>query len=238
MISMNAYMRWGTVLLGAAALCACTGTTADTATGDGGADSSIASDASGGTDAAKDAASTYDAGADVYVGNDAAQQPDAAATNHRPDDSQCTAPRAAGNCALPMGVGACTNDSECTDGGANGRCTENMGGAQFCSCTYDTCVHDTDCPMNQLCVCHDSAYNGGGNVCMPGNCRVDYDCGGFDCSPTHGTTGCGGVTGYYCHTARDTCVNDSDCADAGSLDVCAFSMTTNRWECGPELLCP
>lgn len=62
-------------------------------------------------------------------------------------------------------------------------------------------------------------------MCMPGNCRVDSDCesGGGYCSPSQnaglfvcsdgcsGTCG-GGLTGYYCHTAADECVNDCDCA--------------------------
>jgi hypothetical protein len=71
---------------------------------------------------------------------------------------------------------------------------------------------------------------------MPGNCRVDSDCGanGY-CSPTAGG-GCGGVSGYYCHTAEDTCVNDSDCQMNGP-DVCEYSTGDGRWECVEEELC-
>jgi len=128
-------------------------------------------------------------------------------------------------------------DSQCTTG-TNGRCIESTGGALFCSCTYDTCSVDTDCMSGQLCVCHGSAFtNGAGNTCMTGNCRVDSDCGtnGY-CSPSHGTVGCGGISGYYCHTKSDTCVNDADCTGQG-LDVCAWSTTDDRWECQRELLC-
>jgi len=99
-------------------------------------------------------------------------------------------------------------------------------------------VHDTDCKTGELCVCHGSAYTDGqGNTCMPGNCRVDSDCGtaGF-CSPSHGTSGCGGVTGYYCHTVADTCTNDSDCSGS-PIDVCAWSAKQSRWTCQRSLLC-
>jgi hypothetical protein len=151
-------------------------------------------------------------------------------TYHRPNDSQCgtTAPK--GNCMVGLG---CMNDGQCTDGGPSGRCIQNNGGAAECVCSYDTCLHDTDCPTGQLCVCHGSGYSDGyGNTCMPGNCRVDSDCGadGY-CSPSHGTSGCGEVTGYYCHTSRDTCTNDNECGSMGSFDVCAWSESDKRWEC-------
>jgi hypothetical protein len=157
--------------------------------------------------------------------------------NHRPDDSQCSQPAAAGNCMLAMGF-QCSKDSQCT-AGTNGRCVENFGGVLTCQCTYDTCVHDTDCMAGDLCVCHGSAYTGGdGNTCMMGNCRVDSDCGakGY-CSPSHGTSGCGGVTGYYCHTATDQCVDDTDCQGGQGPEVCAWSTASSRWQCQMELLC-
>jgi hypothetical protein len=127
-------------------------------------------------------------------------------------------------------------DSMCTSG-SNGRCIETTGGALTCFCSYDQCAKDADCPAGQLCVCHGSAFTfGGGNTCLMSNCRIDSDCGanGY-CSPSHGTNGCGGVTGYYCRTAHDLCVEDSDC---GSAKVCAWSDANSRWECQQELLCP
>jgi hypothetical protein len=159
--------------------------------------------------------------------------------NHRPDDSACSSPAPAGNCSISGGVGACHMDSQCTTG-SNGRCVMNMGGAIFCRCTYDTCVHDTDCPTGQTCACHGTAYTGGnGNTCTAGNCRVDSDCGaGGYCSPSHATAGCGGIAGYYCHTAADTCTNDTECTGSGGPMVCAFSTMTSHWSCVTELLCP
>ncbi len=66
---------------------------------------------------------------------------------------------------------------------------------------------------------------------MPGNCRVDSDCGanGF-CSPTATSDGCGEVAGYYCHTAADSCTNDSDCEGVDSME-CIWVDGDSRWEC-------
>ena len=157
--------------------------------------------------------------------------------DHRPDDSLCLQPASPGSCSASVGIGQCSKDSDCTSGNA-GRCQNSAGGPAGCYCEYDTCASDSSCPSGQLCVCHGSAYaEGAGNTCMPGNCRVDSDCGadGY-CSPAHGTTGCGGVGGYYCHTSADECVNDSDCTGQG-LDVCTWSSSANRWECQMEQLC-
>jgi hypothetical protein len=159
-------------------------------------------------------------------------------TNHRPNDDQCATSPAPGTCNEMTGGGAmCSADTDCT-AGTNGRCVESTGGALFCSCTYDTCSTDSDCMTGDLCVCHGSAYTGGeGNTCLPGNCRVDSDCGanGY-CSPSEGSGDCGGISGYYCHTSSDTCVNDSDCTQQGA-DVCEWSATDSRWECTMQLLC-
>jgi hypothetical protein len=72
---------------------------------------------------------------------------------------------------------------------------------------------------------------------VPGNCRVDADCGpGGYCSPTV-DSGCGsfyGVQGYYCHTPADECVNDRDCPGYGTPEApyCAYSTTVGHWVCG------
>jgi Cys-rich repeat protein len=101
------------------------------------------------------------------------------------------------------------------------------------------CSDDAACPSGETCACHGSAYSSGGNTCVPGNCRVDSDCGaGGYCSPTEDVMSCGGVGGYYCHTAQDRCVNDSDCADGGFPDVCAYSTSAGYWECAQQSLCP
>jgi hypothetical protein len=156
--------------------------------------------------------------------------------NHRADDSQCAGSPPPGNCPESIPMDVCSHDTDCTTG-TNGRCVESGGGALDCSCTYDTCATDNDCPKGQLCACHGSPYTeSAGNTCMPGNCRVDADCGASGyCSPSEGG-GCGSLGGYYCHTPSDQCVNDSDCS-GGGLDVCEWSSTDARWECQMELLC-
>ncbi len=189
-----------------------------------------------------DAGTTVDAGAPADAGTaaDAGTPPIDAGGRvpmyHRPDDSQCSAPAPAGNCSFGGGgSGMCSSDSDCT-GGVDGRCNMNLGGAVFCRCTYDTCVHDTDCPTGQTCACHGAAFHTDGNTCIAGNCRVDSDCGaGGYCSPTTG--GCGGLAGYYCHTASDDCIDDSDCGSTAT-HVCQYSTTDGRWECMMRLLCP
>lgn len=219
----------------AAAACGCGGSTAGGSSGNGvtSGDASIDASAQGDSgvgesgavdSAASDAsdATTFDGGGRVPI-------------NHRADDSQCGKPAPAGDCTLQQA--SCTQDGQCTSG-TNGRCIQTMGGALTCLCTYDTCAHDSDCPTGKLCVCHGSAYTGGaGNTCIEGNCRVDSDCGaGKYCSPSHGTSGCGGVTGYYCHTAQDQCIDDADCG--GGVNVCAWSIANSRWTCQQEQLCP
>jgi hypothetical protein len=72
---------------------------------------------------------------------------------------------------------------------------------------------------------------------MSGNCRVDSDCAGGYCSPSPGL--CGTATGYYCHTAKDTCVNDSDCGKPSTSfeNLCAWSAADGRWECTMMPIC-
>jgi hypothetical protein len=141
---------------------------------------------------------------------------------------------------LQGGNGVCSTDADCADAGPNGRCDMSTGGgAQRCFCASDMCADDSTCPSGQTCACHGSAYLGQGNTCVPGNCRVDSDCGtGGYCSPSRGSGNCGGIVGYYCHTAQDKCVNDSDCADAGGAFACDWSPTAGYWKCSMLELCP
>lgn len=137
------------------------------------------------------------------------------------------------------GQGECSTDAQCTMG-SMGRCVESGFGAQFCRCTYDTCVHDTDCGGGTTCACHGSPYTfNTGNTCVQGNCRVDSDCGaGGYCSPSYDTSQCGGLLGYYCHTAADQCIDDTDCPSNNGPPVCVYSMTNSRWQCDTQKLCP
>jgi hypothetical protein len=89
-------------------------------------------------------------------------------------------------------------------------------------------------------VCHGSAYtHGAGNTCLTSNCRVDADCGaGGYCSPADNVSSCGSVLGYFCHTASDMCLDDSDCTGSGmGPQVCTYVPTAGHWECKTSGLC-
>jgi hypothetical protein len=177
-----------------------------------------------------------DASIDAHVESGAGRVP----LNHRPSDAQCSTAAPPGDCAGPYpDGGGCASDSDCADAGTNGRCINPGGGpAAPCFCTYDRCLGDTDCPSGQTCACHGAPYtDDAGNTCVKGNCRVDADCGaGEYCSPSSTTGICGdSLAGYYCHTAADLCIDDSDCPESTNGTVgepgCVYSTTDSRWEC-------
>jgi hypothetical protein len=164
------------------------------------------------------------------------------AANHRPAAITCpTTPRPAGSCTSAMasdGGLSCNADSDCKDG-LNGRCMFYPRVASTCACTYDSCTTDADCKLvGGPCVCRADGQailppgNLPTNACFDGNCRVDADCGaGGSCSPSLGPCGnYGGLAGYYCHTANDKCVDDSDCATQGGGD-CRYNVGTKLWAC-------
>lgn len=166
--------------------------------------------------------------------------------SHRASDIQCAQLAPAGSCSCngdcPTASNPlqwkCSNDGDCGDAGTNGRCAGSLG-LKGCGCTYDRCGGDIDCPSGQTCACHGLTYLFGlGNSCVPGNCRVDADCGsGGYCSPSpalpcnmNGSDQyCQGV-GYYCHTAQDQCVDDSDCQGAG-FPGCVYDPPSGHWQC-------
>jgi hypothetical protein len=99
-------------------------------------------------------------------------------------------------------------------------------------CVYDECTVDDDCPPDGVCACDNVA-----NTCLPGNCRIDSDCGpGGYCSPS--IDPCLKTTlGDFCHTAADTCIDDSDCSNstAVGLPACEYDTTAGHWACSPGL---
>jgi hypothetical protein len=165
---------------------------------------------------------------------------------HRASALQCSQSAPVGTCACNGTCAAatdafqrtCSTDNDCTDAGTNGRCAQALGPAT-CGCTSDTCNGDDDCATGQTCACHGSPYTfGSGNTCVPGNCRVDADCGaGGYCSPTpalpcnvDGRAPFCQAVGYYCHTTRDQCVDDSDCQGVG-FPGCLFDPSVGYWRC-------
>lgn len=147
---------------------------------------------------------------------------------HRPMSIDCDRTRPSPEVIPdPNFMNECTAHSDCT-AGENGRCLQMRFGY---TCTYDTCFSDSDCA--NVCECG-GAFRSDANMCLPeGACRIDADCGanGF-CSPTRGD--CGdflGTVGYYCHTDRDECIDDSDCEAMGFQWYCRFDRLGGRWSC-------
>jgi hypothetical protein len=176
--------------------------------------------------------------------------------NHRPAVSLCPDERGPGMSLGSCGstVAACTNDGVCT-AGVNGRCLYFGGGACNQVCSYDECASDSDCPGNAPCACRRSPSDSRANACAPASkCRIDADCGaGGFCSPTtilpfchcrsvcHDDAGGGDYLcgdncghGYFCHTPKDTCVDDTDCTDG---ELCNFDLPSQSWKCGQQM-CP
>src|SRR5262249_25152218 len=112
-------------------------------------------------------------------------------------------------------------------------------GPPYCTCSYDTCVHDSDCGPGRTCACHGSDYGGNlGNTCVVGDCRVDADCGpGGYCSPTLDPSTFGSLGGFYCHTPAYGCIDDTDFSSTVGAPICAWSSTTKRWACTALPLC-
>ncbi len=165
---------------------------------------------------------------------------------HRPLPSCCPSERGPGPATQPYGSGiaaGCSSDSQCTDGG-DGRCFPFEGLVGPGGCSYDQCFTDSDC-SGAPCVCRTSASDNSANVCAPGgNCAVDSECGpGGYCSPSQACFFYGPPT-YYCHTALDTCINDTDCpvVDAGGgcsvPQNCVYEPQAQHWACSQQACCP
>jgi hypothetical protein len=157
---------------------------------------------------------------------------------HRPAAETCVGEPPAGN-PLPEPGGECETDADCTDG-TNGRCIWPYGGGNVCR--YDECFEDSDCGGASICACR-VPESFSFNRCFLGNCVVDADCGSAGwCSPSAvhvGPTCMTGISpgsvGYFCHTAEDECIDDSDCG-AQDVAACLFDVDAMHWVC-QELLC-
>lgn len=154
---------------------------------------------------------------------------------HRATADPCPTTRPPGGCTFSGPLSSCTSDAQCTAGN-NGRCTGDP--HDGCRCTYDECVTDGDCASGTLCDCRTPGKGlaPGPNRCLTAGCRLDSDCGaGGYCSPTLDPS-CGaftGRTGWYCHTASDTCTNDRECPmDGGAGAYCGYHPEVGHWQCG------
>jgi hypothetical protein len=157
---------------------------------------------------------------------------------HRAAAAECTHVRGAGNFDPTLMFADCKSDAECTTG-TNGRCLSSMGGAQTNTCSYDGCFLDSEC-SGKVCTCREP---GGiaANRCSQGNCTVDATCGvGGYCSPSVDPDKTNyGITGWWCHTAADSCIDDADCAtDGGPSAKCAYDPKATHWSCSSEQFLP
>jgi hypothetical protein len=131
------------------------------------------------------------------------------------------------SCSTASSCPACAN-------GLTDRClTSGGGGSSGSYCGCDQCSRDQDCGATNVCTCEGEIpgeASGVGNICVSANCRVDADCGpGGFCSPTWVSYfGRLRVDGYYCHTPKDQCGDDSDCP---ASTRCSYSVESAQWVC-------
>jgi hypothetical protein len=154
---------------------------------------------------------------------------------HRPEAQSCQGAYAPAEPYDPQ-YGECKKHADCTDG-TNGKCVNGIGAAwQRYFCVYDLCATDGDCDPGKVCYCE----SGSARCLSLGNCRTDADCGGGAtgyCSPSSGWD-CGGyhtIDSYYCHTPKDTCIENTDCT---GRDYCSYDVLDGRWKCtSPNMTC-
>jgi hypothetical protein len=144
---------------------------------------------------------------------------------HRPIAMACP-PQDLSQAKCDAGVGDCTMNSDCHVG-LNPRCVL-FKARNICTCAWDTCAMDSDCRDAGPCACNSIEI---GDLCVDGNCYVDADCGtGGFCSPSFDLCR-GQIDHYYCHTPKDDCTDDADCAGARGGGSCTYNTTDSRWEC-------
>jgi hypothetical protein len=157
-------------------------------------------------------------------------------SKHRPAPIACVTPALPPEPDLsrgsfgPSAMFECKSHAECS-AQPNGRCIvfdtippTERGGSR---CIYSLCNVDSDCGKSGVCECGSVA-----NQCLPGNCRADSDCASGYCSPSFDLCS-HAVTGYWCHTAEDACIDDGDCDATHFLNHCEADPATARWVCPP-----
>jgi len=159
-------------------------------------------------------------------------------------DSDCTS-GANGRCLQVLGPACqsycsyddCTGDSDCT-GNTPCACRSSSSDTAANTCaTESNCRVDADCGpggfcspslLGSPCQCISESF------CQPGSgggCSETGPDGVTKSVPCSCTGNCG--PGYFCHTPKDSCVDDSDCASG----KCNFEVTSKLWMC-TLMICP
>ena len=220
-------------LCGLGSLAACGGSTgsspndADAATGGGGGGGGGAGGGEGGT---SDGSSGSDGAADS--GKVITHAP----AVHRATAAACSHDRGPGDFDTQLMNAQCQADADCTMG-TNGRCLRTKVAARNNYCSYDTCFADADCGGAKVCTCRE--FPNDDNRCQAGNCKLDADCGaGGYCSPSAdpGATNFG-TTGWWCHTAKDECADDTDC-NSMKREKCVYDPMITHWSCSSQAFLP
>jgi len=78
------------------------------------------------------------------------------------------------------------------------------------------CGYCSPTQVGVLCFCPSEALCDGTSKCYAGQTEVPCECG----------DACG--HGYFCHTQRDTCIDDADCGNQGT---CNYDTVNKMWSC-------
>jgi len=134
-------------------------------------------------------------------------------------------------CNLHCSYDECYGDSDCP-GNAPCACRSSATDSAANACaTASNCRVDTDCGpdgfcspslVGSTCACLSETF------CKPGeaSCSVTGPNGVTVQVPCMCSGNCG--KGYFCHSAKDSCINDSDCPDGRT---CNFDLTSQSWVC-------
>jgi hypothetical protein len=174
---------------------------------------------------------SFDGGACLQMGTCARDSDCAAGANGR--CLQAGGPA----CSFFCSYDDCTQDSDCP---ANAPCAcrpSSSDSAPNACATGSNCRVDADCGTGGFC--------SPSLVGSPCGCNSEIFC-QADSGSSCGETGPDGVMksvpcscngncghGYFCHTAGDSCLNDSDCVGG----YCNFDLTSQAWIC-TGLSCP